>query len=76
VSLINQISVAANCLKDYNQTFRTYLTALLVRPDLEHDPVVVGVHVRRTDYVEWIQQRYNGTEIGRGFYERALESFR
>ena len=35
----------------------------------------VGVHVRRTDYINWIQSRYKGRQVEASFFLHCIAEF-
>ena len=37
--------------------------------------VCFSVHVRRTDYIDWIKDRYKGQEVGRDFFLHTIKDF-
>ena len=36
----------------------------------------VGVHVRRTDYIQWVEKRYRGHPVDQNFFEHCMKEFR
>jgi len=45
--------------------------------DVDSDNVVrVGVHVRRTDYINWVQNKYQGTIVDEKFFKFCMKHFR
>ena len=34
-----------------------------------------SVHVRRTDYIDWIKDRYKGQEVGKDFFLQTIQDF-
>ena len=34
-----------------------------------------SVHVRRTDYIDWIKDRYKGQEVGKEFFLQTIQDF-
>ena len=36
----------------------------------------VGVHVRRTDYLQWVEKRYRGRPVDQGFFLHCMEEYR
>lgn len=40
------------------------------------DPILIGVHVRRTDYSEFLRDRFNAQLVGPLYFDRAMNYFR
>ena len=36
----------------------------------------VGVHVRRTDYIQWVEKRYRGHSVDENFFHHCMTEFR
>ena len=50
---------------------QTYLHSLNLKPN----PVFISVHVRRTDYINWIENMFNGKPVTSSFYLHAMSHF-
>ena len=36
----------------------------------------VGVHVRRTDYIQWVEERYRGHPVDQNFFDHCMKELR
>ena len=56
-------------------TIQAYLTSLKKTRGKERLNFV-GVHVRRTDYIQWVENRYRGHPVDQNFFHHCMEEYR
>ena len=54
---------------------QSYLVSLKKEREKEHLNFV-GVHVRRTDYIQWVEKRYRGHSVDENFFHHCMKEFR
>jgi len=55
---------------------QAYLTSLKKARGGAGELNFVGVHVRRTDYIQWVEKRYQGHPVDENFFHHCMEEYR
>ena len=55
---------------------QAYLTSLKEARGGKEELNFVGVHVRRTDYIQWVEKRYQGHPVDQNFFHHCMEEYR